>query len=98
MAGYSDMDIKHIEKGEEGYFKAMDGENTAGELSYTSRNGDRIIINHTEVKPQYRGQDVGKNMVLKAVEYARENELKIVPACSFAKAMFERSAELRDVL
>jgi hypothetical protein len=37
-------------------------------------------------------------MVLKAVEYARENGIKIIPLCPFAKSVFDKTPEIRDVL
>jgi predicted GNAT family acetyltransferase len=50
------------------------------------------------VEPAYNGKGVGKAMVYKAVEFARENDLKIIPLCPFAKATFQKNEEIRDVL
>tara|TARA_R110002073_G_scaffold279026_1_gene443014 strand:+ start:277642 stop:277755 length:114 start_codon:yes stop_codon:yes gene_type:complete len=36
--------------------------------------------------------------VLKAVEFAREKGLKILPLCPFAKKVFNTTDELNDVL
>ena len=41
---------------------------------------------------------ISKQMVAKAVEYARENKVKIIPLCPFAKSVFDKVPEFRDVL
>ena len=53
---------------------------------------------HTEVNPDFSGQGVGKKMVMDAVDFARANHIKIIPLCPFAKSVFEKEAEIRDVL
>ena len=59
---------------------------------------DRMVIEHTEVDESLRGRDVGLQLVENGVEYAREQHLKIVPLCEFAKKVIERHKELQDVL
>lgn len=59
---------------------------------------DKIIIDHTEVNPENNGKGFGKKMVVKAVEYARENGIKIIPLCPFAKSVFDKNPEFNDVL
>ena len=82
-------------KGE--FVATFDGQK-AGLMTYSWAGEDRIIIDHTEVEPAYNGKGVGKAMVYKAVEFARENNLKIIPLCPFAKATFQKNEEIRDVL
>ncbi|QJD97586.1 N-acetyltransferase [Mucilaginibacter robiniae] len=55
-------------------------------------------IYHTEVADQLRGQNMGKKLVEAGVNYARENHLKIAPSCTFAKTVFARNKDYRDVL
>jgi uncharacterized protein len=92
------MEIQQINRESKGFFKAVSDEKEAGRMTYSWAGSDKFIIDHTEVKPEFNGQGVGKKMVLAAVEYARENKLKIIPLCPFAKAMFDRMQEIRDVL
>ena len=40
----------------------------------------------------------GKQMVLKAVEFAREKGIKVLPLCPFAKSVFENVDAIGDVL
>ncbi|HZH55168.1 MAG TPA: GNAT family N-acetyltransferase, partial [Sphingobacteriaceae bacterium] len=47
---------------------------------------------------KFKGRGVGKSLVLAAVDYAREKKVSIIPLCPFAKRVFEKSEDLRDVL
>lgn len=81
-----------------GQFTAFLDSKEAGHMTYTWANEDKIIIDHTDVNAEYNGKGIGKEMLLKAVEYARLNQLKIIPLCPFAKAQFDKNEHLRDVL
>ena len=59
---------------------------------------ERIIIDHTELQPSNEGKGYGKQMVSAAVDFAREKHIKILPLCPFAKSVFDRTPEFRDVL
>lgn len=68
------------------------------EMVYSTPNPDQLLIEHTEVDESLSGKGVGKQLVYAAVEYARTNHLKIIPLCPFAKSVFDRVQEWRDVL
>lgn len=81
-----------------GYFHIdVDGKQEA-KMTFVFADDDKIIIDHTEVNPGNEGKGFGKKMVTKAVEYARENGIKIIPLCPFAKSVFDKVNEFRDVL
>lgn len=68
------------------------------EMTY-SRAGDRLlIIDHTWVSDELRGKGVGKLLLNRLVKYAREENMKILPLCPFAKSIFNKEEELGDVL
>lgn len=67
------------------------------EMTYTQAGPERIIIDHTEVSDEARGQGLGKKLVYEAVEYARKNGLKILPLCPFARSVFSKNKDIRDV-
>lgn len=92
------MEIQHINNETKGFFKAVEDEKEAGRMTYSWAGENKFIIDHTEVNPEFNGKGVGKKMVLAAVEYARNNNLKIIPLCPFAKSVFEKTEEIRDVL
>lgn len=92
------MTIEHVNDTKNGYFKATTNEVEAGKMTYTWAGTDKFIIDHTEVNPDFAGQSVGKKMVMEAVQYARENNLKILPLCPFAKSVFDKTKEIQDLL
>ena len=69
-----------------------------GELAYTDKDPGTIVLTHTEVGPELRGQGAGLKLVEAAVAWARQHQRKVVPSCSYAKAQIEKHAELQDVL
>ena len=79
------------------FFIEIDGKQEA-EMTFVFAGEDKIIIDHTGVNPGNEGKGLGKQMVAQAVTYARENNIKIIPLCPFAKATFQKNEDLRDVL
>lgn len=92
------IDVKQNNDEKHGSFEAIIDGNRAGLMTYTWAGEDRFIIDHTEVEEAYNGKGVGKEMLIKAVEFARENGKKIIPLCPFAKATFQKNEDLQDVL
>ncbi len=70
----------------------------AGTMQFYLRDNHIMVITHTIVKPAFEGQGVGKALVLAGIEYAKENNYKILPLCSFARVYIERKPELQDLL
>jgi predicted GNAT family acetyltransferase len=92
------MEIKQNDDGKNGIFYIeLDGE-TVGKMTYSWSGTDRILITHTEVSDVLKGKGAGKQLVTKAVEFAREKGIKIVPLCSFARRIFDTVPEFSDVL
>jgi len=92
------MEIIHERNEKKGAFTAQEGNVKAGEMTYSWAGTDKIIIDHTDVNPEFKGQGIGKVMVLAAVGFAREKGIKILPLCPFAKATFEKNSDIQDVL
>ena len=76
----------------------MDDDKTAGSIYYTMAGETRMILDHTEVNNDYRGQGIGKKILMYIVESARENNIKIIPLCPYAKSVFDKTESIRDVL
>ena len=79
------------------FFIVFEGKQEA-EMTFVFAGEDKIIIDHTGVNPGNEGKGLGKQMVAQAVTYARENNIKIIPLCPFAKKVFDKTPEFRDVL
>lgn len=71
----------------------LDGERF-GFLEFTRPDTGVMRIEYVEVDPDLRGSGLGLQLVEKAVAFARENSLKVVPICSYARAVMERDATM----
>ncbi len=79
------------------FYIVVDGVQQA-EMTYTWAGTDRIIIDHTEVNESLKGKNAGKQMLMKVVEFARNKGIKIIPLCPFARSVFQKTPDIRDVL
>ena len=60
--------------------------------------GTEMIMTHTFVPPELRGRGIAAKLVRSALEYARSERLKVVPACSYVEVYFKRYPEFRPLL
>ena len=81
-----------------GLFYIEVDEKTEAKMTFIFAGTDKIIIDHTEVNPGNNGKGYGKMMVEKAVEFAREKNIKIIPLCPFVKSVFDKTPAFKDVL
>jgi len=92
------MVIKNKKVGTKGMFYVNNDEKIVAEMVYTMPSPDKMIIEHTEVSEELKGQNVGLQLVKTAVEFARTHNIKIIPLCPFANSVFKRKTEFADVL
>ena len=93
-----DDSVQVEEKGHRGaFFIAREGARVA-ELTF-SATPDRklVILDHTDVSESLRGQGVARKLVEAAVVWARRTNVKLMPLCPFAKAVFDSEPEFGDV-
>lgn len=90
--------IKQEDNGKKGRFVIYEHEELAGEMTYTWAGKDKFIIDHTGVDEKFGGKGFAKDLVMEGVDYARKNNLKIIPLCPYAKSRFDRDDSIRDVL
>lgn len=92
------MTIQHQPRDHKGSFLHQENGEVLAEMTYSRAGESMIIIDHTEVSEKLRGQGAGAKLVETLVGYARENKIKIMPLCPFAKSVFTKREDLRDVL
>ncbi|TDW52033.1 hypothetical protein EV144_101713 [Flavobacterium sp. 270] len=92
------MEIQQINDTRKGYFEAVEDGKEAGKMTYTWAGDSKFIIDHTEVSDEFGGKGVGKKLLMAVVDYARTNNVKIIPLCPFAKSVFDKVEDIRDVL
>ncbi len=92
------MEIQRKETEDKGEFFIEENDRQIALLTY-KKSGDGVItIDHTEVDSNFRGKNIGEDLVAEAVKFVRENNLKIVPTCQFAKKVIDDKPEFQDVL
>ncbi len=91
------MEINQEERHHAGSFYLDDNGNRMGEMRYIVKDGVMNIY-HTEVNPDLGGHNWGLKQVETGVKFSRENNLKILPTCVFAKSVFDRTEAFQDVL
>lgn len=68
------------------------------EITFVYKTANVIEANHTYVSEALRGQEVARKLVDELVSFARENELAILPTCSYVVALFQREDQYQDVV
>ena len=92
------MEIKNEERHHAGAFYIDDNGERLGEMRYLVRDNTVMNIYHTEVSDKLQGRHMGEKLVEAGVKYARENNFKILPTCTFARSVFNRTPAYDDVL
>ncbi len=76
------MEIKHQEQNEEFIFTENE---SGGTLKYQKIEPEVLEYTSTFVDPEIRGKGYGKKLVKFALDYAEENNFKIIPTCRMVK-------------
>ncbi|MCQ9628279.1 N-acetyltransferase [Cetobacterium somerae] len=84
------MKIIHDEKNSKFYI--TNGVNIEiAELIYSINSAEKTLkLSSTWVEEEYRNQNLATTLTEKFIEFAKLNNLKIIPICSFGKAYFKR--------
>ena len=92
------MRVQHEEIKKKGTFFVEENDERIAQMQYFHSKPGQITIYHTEVNPKLAGKGVGRELVAAGVKFARENDLKIVPTCSYTKSVIDKTPEFQDVL
>jgi uncharacterized protein len=74
---------------------SVDGQTAV--LTYHLRSGS-ITFLHTEVPQQLAGQGIAGKLARAGLDFARQQNLKVVPMCGFVAAYIKRHPEDRDLV
>ena len=66
-------------------------------IKYTSGDGE-LNLYHTHTDPELRGQGLAAQVVRAALEYIKENELKVVPTCSYVQSFLKKNEEYKELV
>ena len=74
-------------------------EEEVGRLTYTIfPEENKFIISFVLVHSKFEGKGMGKYLVDEAIKFARENEWKVYPHCSYARSVMSRMKDVDDIL
>jgi predicted GNAT family acetyltransferase len=59
---------------------------------------DTLDLMSTYVHPDVRGRRVGESLVLRALEFARQNGYEVIPTCWFVDTVVRRHPGYRELL
>ena len=90
------MDVLIVYNKDEQRSEAIVNDEIIGVCEYEITD-NKWAITHTVVDERFKGQGIAKKLVLKIVDEARINGVKIIPICSYAKKMLENNEEYIDL-
>jgi predicted GNAT family acetyltransferase len=91
-----DMDGIVVERPEQNHFElALEG-GTA--IAAYRRDGERIVLIHTEVPQQFAGRGVGSRLAKGVFDLIRASGRKVVIRCSFMAGWAARHPEYNDII
>lgn len=73
------------------------GDRKLGVLKY-HRDGDTVVLTHTEVDDSLRGQGRARQLLDTAVDWMRDEGLQVDIDCPYVQRQFDRDESLHDVL
>ncbi|MCF3943656.1 GNAT family N-acetyltransferase [Oceanobacillus alkalisoli] len=87
-----------IKKAGNKFYVGEDVKSPLAEITYVESSRSLVVIDHTYVSDELRGQGIAGKLLEQVVLYAREHQKKIKPLCVFAKKRMEETVEYHDVL
>ncbi|RKQ31350.1 GNAT family N-acetyltransferase [Oceanobacillus halophilus] len=87
-----------INKGENKFYVGDSIKDPLAELTFNLSGKQKIVVDHTYVSDDLRGQGVAGKLVERVVLFAREQDKKIVPLCPYVKRKLEETSAYHDVL
>ena len=67
-------------------------------IAYSRPDDGTMELDHTIVPASEEGRGVGGALVRAALAYARQQRLRVIPTCSFARNWLKRHPEEADVV
>ena len=77
--------------------EALNGDKVIGLCDYRKKDDGLIEVYHTEVEKAYGGMGIAADLVDCLVDFARDENLKIYPTCSYVFEKFDKDESYKDV-
>ena len=66
-------------------------------VEYSMRNGE-LDLHHTFTHPALREKGLAARVVRAAFEFAKENNLKVIPTCSYVQAFISKNNKYKELV
>ena len=80
------------------YVARVAGREGEAELTFSKASATLVIADHTGVPDSLRGTGLGQALVERLVADARAGGYRIIPLCSFVRALYARHPAWADVM
>jgi predicted GNAT family acetyltransferase len=87
-----------IKKDKNIFYIGADAGHVSAKITFVHQDEDKIMIKHTFVAEPLREQGIGLRLVNEVVEYARQENKKIIPKCAYVRKVMTNNDEYSDVL
>jgi predicted GNAT family acetyltransferase len=87
--------IKH---GRNRFYIGESEDQILAEVVFYPINDSVINLEHTFVSPDIREKGLARKMVDTVVQYAREQGMKVLPTCPYAKKVMTSDSQYQDIL
>ena len=87
-----------IKKGNQKFYIGEDEAAPIAEITYKQKDEHTIDVDHTYVSDELRGQGIAGKLVQVITDFAREENLKIVPTCPYVATKMEKETAYHDLL
>ena len=94
-----ELTFKNNKSGNGGFITMHKGDTEVGRLTYTIfPEQDKLVISFVNIYREFEGQGLGKIIIKNAIDFARKNDWKIYPHCSYANTVMHRMDDVKDIL
>lgn len=91
-----DLQIQHHQNQKE-FVIEINGKKAV--LQYEILNAGKVLDYYrTFVPPEFRGQKIGEQIVKFALDYVRDNHLKVIPSCPFVQRFIDRHPDYQGLI
>lgn len=92
------MNEYEVKKGNNKFYVGESSDDFIAHITYVYKEENVIAVDHTFVSPELRGKSIASKLLAEVVNMARQENLKIIPICSYAVAKLTRNNEYEDIL
>ncbi|GAB3720066.1 GNAT family N-acetyltransferase [Nocardiopsis nanhaiensis] len=92
------MDLSVVDVPERSRYEVSADGRVVGFSAYHLVAEGVLALPHVEVEPEFEGKGVASALMRESLDQVREQGLRIMPICPFARAFLERNPDYADLV